>query len=604
MQKQTKIFFLFTVFIMLFSVSLHAQKKATQKKNTKKTVTKKATAKKAVTKKTVAKKTVTKKNNKSTTTTVETPKPTTTKETTTLNKKDTTQPDVVIIYAAFKPSLRNAAKLNFTAASPVVDTTKISLKYVVPAQNLLFSYQPVPLKPLALFVDSSYTWNNNMFVKLGYGGYSTPYIETGLSFGNGKEKLTSIYAMHTSSKGNLPFQQFGKTKLNIAGNYAVNAAHELYGKLYYDNNTQYQYGYQPSTLIFDKNDLKQQFNSIGLQMGYRRKIPNTYGLTYNPSLHLNYFFDAKKAGEFNVIAKVPIDKTFNENLKLNVALTADITAYKDSLKTINNNLFYLDVAAQYQINKVKLNIGLQPAFDNSEVNLLPNITAEAKLINDKFLFHAGFTGHFVKYNYLNLAAFNPYMAQPAYLVNTKVTEIYAGFKGAAGSHLTYNATVGFITMKNMPLFVNDAVTGKSFLMLNEPTLQGVKLRGEFGYNIQEKLSILAGATIYQFTKSTYEKPYGIMPVEISGSLIWKVLKDLHIKSDLFIWDGVKYLSKTNTTEKLSGAFDLNLGAEYTIMPKLNLWLQFNNLFSNKYQRWNQYEVLGLNVVGGVVYSFR
>jgi len=50
--------------------------------------------------------------------------------------------------------------------------------------------------------------------------------------------------------------------------------------------------------------------------------------------------------------------------------------------------------------------------------------------------------------------------------------------------------------------------------------------------------------------------------------------------------------------------DLNAGVEFTVLPKLNLWVQFNNLLNNKYQRWNQYEVLGFNVLGGVVYSFR
>ena len=82
------------------------------------------------------------------------------------------------------------------------------------------------------------------------------------------------------------------------------------------------------------------------------------------------------------------------------------------------------------------------------------------------------------------------------------------------------------------------------------------------------------------------------------------MKDLHIKSDVFIWDGAKYRTKTLQTEKLSAAIDLTAAVEYTIMPKLNLWLQFNNLLNSKYQRWNQYEVLGLNVLGGVVYSFR
>jgi hypothetical protein len=30
----------------------------------------------------------------------------------------------------------------------------------------------------------------------------------------------------------------------------------------------------------------------------------------------------------------------------------------------------------------------------------------------------------------------------------------------------------------------------------------------------------------------------------------------------------------------------------------------NNLLNNTYQRWNQYNVLGFNVLGGVVYSFK
>lgn len=159
-------------------------------------------------------------------------------------------------------------------------------------------------------------------------------------------------------------------------------------------------------------------------------------------------------------------------------------------------------------------------------------------------------------------------------------------------------------MMNQPLFTNDFVDGKYFIMLNEPDLQAIKIHGEVGYSIQEKFSFLAGSTIYQFTKSTNDRPFGILPMEITGTLKWQLFKDLHVKGDLFIWDGAKYVAKNLATEKLNAAIDLNLGAEYKIMPKLNLWLQFNNLLNNKYQRWNQYEVLGLNVIGGVVYSFR
>ena len=95
-----------------------------------------------------------------------------------------------------------------------------------------------------------------------------------------------------------------------------------------------------------------------------------------------------------------------------------------------------------------------------------------------------------------------------------------------------------------------------------------------------------------------------MPFEVTGALKWKILKDLQLKADVFFWDGSKYRNTSINTFKLKPAADLNLGAEFSVMPKLNLWVQLNNVLNNKYQRWSQYEVLGLNVLGGVVYSFR
>ncbi|HXL55483.1 MAG TPA: hypothetical protein VN958_04450, partial [Chitinophagaceae bacterium] len=57
------------------------------------------------------------------------------------------------------------------------------------------------------------------------------------------------------------------------------------------------------------------------------------------------------------------------------------------------------------------------------------------------------------------------------------------------------------------------------------------------------------------------------------------------------------------SQKLKPAADVNLGVEFTILPQLNGWVQVNNLFNNKYERWNQYPVLGFNVLAGIVYSF-
>jgi len=37
------------------------------------------------------------------------------------------------------------------------------------------------------------------------------------------------------------------------------------------------------------------------------------------------------------------------------------------------------------------------------------------------------------------------------------------------------------------------------------------------------------------------------------------------------------------------------------LPKLDLFFQMNNIFNNRYMRWNQYETYGFQVLGGVIF---
>ncbi|MEN9684917.1 MAG: hypothetical protein RLZZ28_703, partial [Bacteroidota bacterium] len=46
---------------------------------------------------------------------------------------DTSSPKVVTITSAFKPFLMDAAKVNFTAASPVIDSSKMGVAYKIPS---------------------------------------------------------------------------------------------------------------------------------------------------------------------------------------------------------------------------------------------------------------------------------------------------------------------------------------------------------------------------------------------------------------------------------------------------------------------------------------
>jgi hypothetical protein len=517
---------------------------------------------------------------------------------------DTTKKTVVVT-SAYKPEVKPAAKINFTAATPVVDTSRPTLTYSVPAQNLFFSYQPASLKPLALSIDTSIDWRNDNYVKLGFGNYSTPYAQAGFSFGDGINNVLNVHAKHISQKGSIPFQQYSHTNADMIGifNYGN---HEWHGKLGFDNRTQYLYGYQPETLVFTKDSLRQRFNLIQAQVGVRNKQANQYGITYDPTINVNLFSDNHGGKETNFLLNAPITKTFGTAFGFNLGFIADVTTYKTGKgDKIKNNLYYLTPSVLLKTPNFNLNLGFSPSWDNQVFSLLPNFTFSAKMKDERFVILGGWIGYYQKNDYKDLATFNPFIQQPTNLLNTRQREIYIGFKGSAGSHFTYNARVATINFSNAALFANDSLDGKSFITIYEPKMRTLRLHAEVGYTVQEKFSLLAGATLNQYSGlSENSKAWGLIPMEVTGALRWQVLKDVQVKSDVFFWSGANFPDlKKLEYSRVSGAFDMNAGVEFIVMPKLNVFVQFNNIFNNRYQRWNRYEVLGFNVIGGVVYSF-
>lgn len=515
---------------------------------------------------------------------------------------DTTKPTTVVVTSSFKPTLKPAAKINFSAATPAADTSKPTLFYTIPSQNLFFTYQPTPLQPLALSADTAFTWNNHNYVKAGYGNFTTPFLRLGLSFGDGQKSVVNVHAKHVSSKGQLPFQQFSKTNVTGLGIFNVNNKTEWTAKAHLDLSNQYLYGFEPDTLKLSKDSLKQNFNSFGARIGLRNKNANA-DFTYNPSVGLEIFNDNRSGNETDFSFALPASKMFGKVFGLTVGLYGDITSLKTPKATYDNNLYYLTPTFLFKTPNLKINAGFTPSWDNSVFNLLPNFSAEAKIKDERFAVEAGWVGYFHRNTYRNLATFNPFIVQPTFSNNTRIKEIYGGFKGSAGNHFTYNGRVSLLDYNNVALFINDTLLGNTFNVLMEPSMKSLRIHGEVGYTVQEKFSLLAGVTFNGYgNQQLYNRAYGLLPLELTGSLRWNVLKELTVTSDIFFWNGAQYKTRTEEARQ-KAAIDMNLGLELGITQRFKGWLQFNNVFNNDYQRWNQYRVLGFNVLAGVVYSF-
>jgi hypothetical protein len=525
-------------------------------------------------------------------------------------QKDTTRKKAttIDINSSYRPVLRNAVKINFSASHLNADTSHPNLTYNIPAQNLFYAYQPFPLKPLALQQDTNLYLGLRNFVKVGYGNLSTPYVNAGFSFGDGKQYIANIYADYISSKGKLLYQDYSKLNIKATGSLFLPKS-EVYAGAAVSMNENFLYGYDSSVYTYTKKDVRQQFMDISAMIGIRNTVTGEYGINYNPSIQFSNFANLNKLTETSFIVTAPVEKQFGEVFTFKVEGKADITSYttKDAFPNIklSNNIFQVTPSLIFSTPRLSITGGITPTWDNGNFVWLPNVYAEAYIAENVFAFQAGWIGRYTKNSYRNLSTLNPYLNTLLTQTNTKELEYYGGIKGTLGKHFNFNAKAGLVTYTNLPFFINDTATdNKGFVISNETGVRNLRVRGDVSYISQDKFTVTAGLTFNGYTgMKTNSKAWNTIPMEFSSSLRWWAIKQVLIKADFYAFGGGHYLEKGNVSKVFSPGSDFSAGVEFKISKMFSAWLDVNNIFNTKYERWHNYEVYGLNLMGGVRVNF-
>ena len=525
--------------------------------------------------------------------------------------QDTTKKKgTVDITSAFRPILKESAKINFNASPAINDTTKPRLNYDIPNQNLLLGYAPGSLRPLALDIDSGGVWDLSSYIKAGFGSLKTPFVQAGFSFGDGKTAGLNIYAKHVSSSGKILYQDFRNTNVDLKGFFQTSKNLEWNAQLGMRQDRFYKYGIDPIlSHIPPKDSLEQSFQTWKGGVGFHNISRTQFGISYSPEILINVFNDGRDNSESNTYVNLPLQKTVGKVFAVNLAATFDLTKYKPDNKSALDNTFYsISPSVLFKTPKVNVQAGIRPSWDNKTFKMFPNVLVEASTPDKQFTFQAGWSGYIRRTSYQYLASVNPYIDAPTDLKNTWIEERYAGFKGSLGDHFIYNAKLAYNKYKNQPLFVNDNaaldIYDNTFRVIYEPSMKAIHFGGELGYVEHEKFSVLAGINFSKyFSIKENKKAYGLIPLELKGSARVQVIKDLWLKTDLFLWDGAQYKTPSGNSAQLDGSFDLNAGLEFRITKNLNLWAQFNNILNKEYESWKLYRSYGFNFLGGVIFAF-
>ncbi len=515
----------------------------------------------------------------------------------------------VDINSAYRPVLRNAVKINFSATHVLADTAAPRLKYDIPSQNLFFAYQSIPTAAMALEQDTNLYLGLRNYVKAGYGNLATPYVSAGFSFGDGKKFLANVYADYISSKGKLLYQDYSRLNLKAAGSIFL-PSNEVYAVVDVNMQDNFLYGFDTALYKYSKKDVRQQFQDFSGKIGIRNTKTGEFGINYNPNVQVSSFTNVNKLTETSFILTAPVEKQFGEIFAFRLEAKADITAYntKNLLPSnvkFNNNVYQVSPALIFSTPRASIHAGITPTWDNGNFVWLPNVFAEAFIAEKVFAFQAGWVGRVSKNTYRNLSVVNPYLKTGTAQLNTKEIEYYGGIKGTLGKHFNFNAKAGYITYTNLPLFVNDTATdGKAFVISNESKINNFRVHGDVSYVNKEKFTVTAGITYngYVGMKSN-AKAWNTLPLEFTSSLRWWAFKQVLLKADFYAFSGSFYLDKGNVAKAFKPGSDLSAGIEFKINNTFSAWMDVNNILNNKYQRWHNYEVYGLNLLGGVRVNF-
>ncbi len=526
-------------------------------------------------------------------------------------QKDTTKKQTIDIVSSYKPVLRNAVKINFSGSQLAADTSKTVRAYNIPSQNLLYAYQPIALKPLALLQDTNLYLGDRHYIKAGIGSYTTPYVNAGFSVGDGKKQLLNLYANYIGSKGTVKNQDYSILSVKGTGSLFL-PRNEVYAAAEVSRKEYFLYGYDHAIYDYKKDDVRQQFQEIDVVAGIRNTVKNGLGINYNPTVRLNFFNNKNKLSETTVVFNVPVEKRFLEDFTIKATFKADFTNYATKNYIPNNvkfsnNVIQLAPSLAYNGGFFTINAGVTPVWDQGKFAYLPNIYGELQLKEKAFILHGGWVGQVVKNTFRNLSTVNPWLATFTTQNNTRETELYGGIKASVGKHFNFSAKAGFITYRDYQFFVNDtsvAGDGKSFLLSPDRTVNNFRLHGDISYINQDKFTVTAAVNFNGFTgMKDNAKAWHTVPMDFTASMRWWAFQKLLLKSDFYLFAGGNYLVKGNESRSFSGGSDFSAGAEYKINKQFSAFLDVNNIFDNNYERWHNYQVYGFNLLGGIIIRF-
>lgn len=528
-------------------------------------------------------------------------------------KLDTVPEKEVSIISAFKPQLKNIAKLNFTKATNKPDTSTTVLNYQVPTQNLSFQYRPISLIPRSYKEKETSFPVNTTNLKVGFGNYNNQFFEASYNAIDVNNHSHAFDASFETSNGMQYLQQFNHKNFAYIGNIKLNDNHSIQAEAFYQNSQRYRFGLVPDNSSLSLAAYSQAFTNFGTSLKWVNEGSQNTLLNklFNPILRFENFKGLSTTNNLSVELYNPMSFKLKGTGKINLDFNYNYNKYTHTNYANQTNSIFT-VQPTIELNKwnSSIKVGFKPSFTTNEFALFPLVQFSKKLNDTNYLLVANWQTILTNNNYASLSMINPWIAAPNNLKITtqekKALDLYIN----ASKRLQYSFGLSLNDYRNIPFFnrINNVAPSQFFGLQYQPIFEYRAITLEFVTSLRYQLSdqfILKGNAKYIQFNSIKENTnaWGILPLNLNGDLSWYPSKKWSIDGSMQYWSGASFQNAAENAYDLKNTLVLNASFNYQLTTHLKAWAKAENLLDKKYQRWAEYPSLGVQLIAGIVYSF-
>lgn len=565
-------------------------------------------------------------------------------------KKDDIGTEVVNVVKPYTPTISDAYKVKEVPPSEDAETTKKEdVKYQIFSFPVASTF--VPAKGKAQGVEKpkeEKLWPN--YATVGYGNYTTLNAELFVTHDIDDSQYAGGMFRYLSSGG-------GIDGVALDDNFSEISIGGLYGYIKNETSFKLDLGYKRdgynwyglplenpnyipiAPLSVDPLHVFNTFkvgSEFAVSKSFFEKVnvnfigfTDDYGSRENRFIiKPNFNFDLRNTSvkmKFNLdYANTSFDKTFQLTTP---PVGADFKIDKSHLLFSGNPSFMIlkddlsvELGAEFTyLARLKNTFGGQEQGNDSDFYIYPKIKASYKLVGDLMVFVAGAEGGLQQNTYENFALQNKFISPTLDIMPTdNMYNIYAGLNGKLTNSVAYNIKASYDSSKNKALFVTNPYLsspsenysyGNSFNVVYD-NIKTISFYGELKADINKDIALGINGQVNSYNTDAQKEAWNLPTVKVTFTSDFNVGKKFYAGTQLF-YVGERKDQFTNYTgfanpdsvQTLEGYFDINAHIGYKHTERLNFFLKGNNLANQNYQRWLNYPVQGVQVIGGASYKF-